>query len=59
MRDSEVFALAGLWVRWEGEGEFLDSCPVVNYGRRAEGNVIVCLLSGIQEYEMLKGRDPT
>jgi len=29
MRDGEVFALAGLWDRWEGEGESLESCSVI------------------------------
>jgi putative SOS response-associated peptidase YedK len=29
MRDSEVFALAGLWDRWVGEGEVLDSCSII------------------------------
>ena len=29
MRDGEVFALAGLWDRWEGEGETLESCSII------------------------------
>jgi putative SOS response-associated peptidase YedK len=29
MRDSEVFAFAGLWDRWEGDGETLDSCSII------------------------------
>jgi putative SOS response-associated peptidase YedK len=29
MRDGDVFALAGLWDRWEGEGEVLDSCSII------------------------------
>jgi putative SOS response-associated peptidase YedK len=29
MRDSDVFALAGLWDRWEGEGRILDSCTII------------------------------
>ena len=29
MRDSGVFALAGLWERWEGEGESLESCCII------------------------------
>jgi len=29
MRDGDVFALAGLWDRWEGEGESLDSCSII------------------------------
>jgi putative SOS response-associated peptidase YedK len=29
MRDGDVFALAGLWDRWEGEGESLESCSVI------------------------------
>jgi len=29
MRDSSVFAFAGLWDRWEGEGQTLDSCTII------------------------------
>lgn len=29
MIESEVFAFAGLWDRWEGEGETLDSCTII------------------------------
>ena len=29
MRDGDVFAFAGLWDRWEGEGETLDSCTII------------------------------
>ena len=29
MRDSRVFAFAGLWDRWEGEGGHLDSCTII------------------------------
>ncbi len=29
MRDGDVFAFAGLWDRWEGEGETLDSCSII------------------------------
>ena len=29
MRDGDVFALAGLWDRWGGEGECLDSCSII------------------------------
>jgi putative SOS response-associated peptidase YedK len=29
MRDSSVFAFAGLWDHWEGEGETLDSCTII------------------------------
>ena len=29
MRDGGVFAFAGLWDRWEGDGEALDSCTVI------------------------------
>ena len=29
MRDGEVFALAGLWDRREGEGESLESCSII------------------------------
>jgi putative SOS response-associated peptidase YedK len=29
MRDGGVFALAGLWDRWEGDGESLDSCSII------------------------------
>ena len=29
MRDGDVFALAGLWDRWEGEGESLESCTII------------------------------
>jgi len=29
MRNGEVFALAGLWDRWQGDGENLDSCSII------------------------------
>ncbi len=29
MRDCGVFALAGLWDRWEGDGESLESCSII------------------------------
>jgi len=29
MSDGGVFALAGLWDRWEGEGESLESCSII------------------------------
>ena len=29
MRNGDVFALAGLWDRWEGEGACLDSCSII------------------------------
>lgn len=29
MRGGEVFAFAGIWDRWEGEGETLDSCSII------------------------------
>lgn len=29
MRDGGVFALAGLWDRWEGERERLESCSII------------------------------
>ena len=29
MRDSSVFAFAGLWDRWEGEGKTLESCTII------------------------------
>ena len=29
MRDGGVFAFAGLWDRWEGDGETLDSCTII------------------------------
>ena len=29
MRDSDVFAFAGHWDRWEGEGRVLDSCTII------------------------------
>jgi len=29
MRDSSAFAFAGLWDRWEGENESLDSCVII------------------------------
>ena len=29
MRDGDVFALAGLWDHWEGDGEQLDSCSII------------------------------
>jgi putative SOS response-associated peptidase YedK len=29
MRDGHVFALAGLWDRWEGDGENLESCSII------------------------------
>ena len=29
MRDGGVFAFAGLWVHWEGNGESLDSCSII------------------------------
>jgi putative SOS response-associated peptidase YedK len=29
MRDSGVFAFAGLWDRWEGGGESIDSCNII------------------------------
>ena len=29
MRDGGVFALAGLWEHWEGEGECLESCFII------------------------------
>lgn len=28
-RDGKVFAIAGLWDRWEGEGEILESCALI------------------------------
>ena len=29
MRKGEVFAFAGIWDRWEGEGKTLDSCSII------------------------------
>jgi len=29
MRDGGVFAFAGLWEHWEGDGEALDSCSII------------------------------
>jgi putative SOS response-associated peptidase YedK len=29
MKDGEVFALAGLWDHWEGDGESLESCSII------------------------------
>jgi len=29
MRDGGVFALAGLWDHWEGEGESMESCSII------------------------------
>ena len=29
MRDGDVFALAGLWDHWEGDGERLESCSII------------------------------
>jgi putative SOS response-associated peptidase YedK len=29
MKDGDVFALAGLWDHWEGDGESLDSCSII------------------------------
>ena len=29
MRNGEVFALAGLWDRWQGDGENLESCSII------------------------------
>ena len=29
MRDSDVFAFAGLWERWEGEDKVLESCTII------------------------------
>ena len=29
MRNGGVIAFAGLWDRWEGEGESLDSCSII------------------------------
>ena len=29
MKNSEVFAFAGLWDHWEGEGKALDSCTII------------------------------
>ena len=29
MKDGNVFALAGLWDHWEGDGEQLDSCSII------------------------------
>lgn len=29
MRDGDVFAFAGIWDRWEGGGETLDSCSII------------------------------
>jgi len=29
MHDGDVFALAGLWDRWEGEAESLESCSII------------------------------
>ena len=29
MRDGSVFAFAGLWDHWEGEGQTLDSCTII------------------------------
>jgi putative SOS response-associated peptidase YedK len=32
MRDGEPFAIAGLWERWEGEGEVLETCTLLTTG---------------------------
>ena len=29
MKDGSVFAFAGLWDHWEGEGKTLDSCTII------------------------------
>ena len=29
MKDGKVFAFAGLWDHWEGEGKTLDSCTII------------------------------
>ena len=29
MRDGDVFAFAGLWDHWEGDGKLLDSCSII------------------------------
>ena len=29
MKDGKVFAFAGLWDRWESDGESLDSCTII------------------------------
>lgn len=29
MRKGDVFAFAGLWDRWEGDGQILDSCSII------------------------------
>ena len=29
MKDGDVFALAGLWDHWEGDGESLESCSII------------------------------
>ena len=29
IRDQEPFAMGGLWERWEGDGEILDSCTIL------------------------------
>jgi putative SOS response-associated peptidase YedK len=29
LRDSSIFAFAGLWDRWKGEGQTLDSCTII------------------------------
>jgi putative SOS response-associated peptidase YedK len=29
LRNGDVFALAGLWDHWEGEGQILDSCSII------------------------------
>ena len=29
MRTGGVFAFAGIWDRWEGEGKILDSCSII------------------------------
>jgi putative SOS response-associated peptidase YedK len=29
MRDNSVFAFAGLWDRWEGEDESIESCTII------------------------------
>jgi len=29
MKDSNVFAFAGLWDHWEGEGQTMDSCTII------------------------------
>jgi putative SOS response-associated peptidase YedK len=40
MKDGEPFAFAGLWERWEGDGQVIESCSII----ATEANNVVRLI---------------